>query len=88
MLPEVSIPRMEHALRADRHTMMRYTTDMQRPGDAPPPRKSGGPRSCFKKNGGPKTAFATAKLAERAIPRTSTGLRPYRCETHGWHLGH
>jgi hypothetical protein len=53
-----------------------------------PPRKSGGPRSCYKKNGGPKAAFATAKLAERAIPRTSTGLKPYPCAKHGWHLGH
>jgi hypothetical protein len=51
-------------------------------------RKAGGPRSCYKNNGAPKTAFATKKEAERAIPRTSTGLKPYRCETHGWHLGH
>jgi hypothetical protein len=53
-----------------------------------PPRKTGGPRSCFKKNGAPKAAFATAKMAERAIPRTSTGLKPYPCPLHGWHLGH
>ena len=52
------------------------------------PRKNGGPRGCYKQNGAPKSAFATAKLAERAIPRTSTGLRPYRCVAHGWHLGH
>jgi hypothetical protein len=51
-------------------------------------RQTGGPRSCFKKNGAPKAAFATAKLAERAIPRTTTGLRPYPCALHGWHLGH
>jgi hypothetical protein len=51
-------------------------------------RKSGGPRSCFKQNGAPKAAFETKKQAERAIPRTSTGLKPYRCEKHGWHLGH
>jgi hypothetical protein len=56
--------------------------------DVPIPRKSGGPRSCYKKNGAPKAAFATAKLAERAIPRTSTGLKPYPCPKHGWHLGH
>jgi hypothetical protein len=51
-------------------------------------RKTGGPRSCYKRNGGPKAAFATKKEAERAIPSTSTGLKPYRCEKHGWHLGH
>ena len=51
-------------------------------------RKSGGPRSCYKKNGAPKAAYATKKEAERAIPKTSTGLRPYACEKHGWHLGH
>jgi len=51
-------------------------------------RKSGGPRSCYKKNGAPKTAFKTRKEAEKAIPRTSTGLRPYECPVHGWHLGH
>jgi hypothetical protein len=56
--------------------------------DAASARKRGGPRSCFKRNGAPKAAFATAKLAERAIPRTTTGLRPYRCAEHGWHLGH
>jgi hypothetical protein len=55
---------------------------------APNRRKSGGPRSCYKKSGGPKAAFATAKLAERAIPRTSAGLKPYPCQKHGWHLGH
>ncbi len=52
------------------------------------PRVTGGKRSCYKQNGAPKAAFATAKLAERAIPRTSTGLRAYRCPLHGWHLGH
>jgi hypothetical protein len=51
-------------------------------------RKRHGPRSCYKQNGGPKAAFTTKKEAERAIPRTSKGLKPYRCETHGWHLGH
>jgi hypothetical protein len=51
-------------------------------------RKSGGPRSCYKQNGAPKTAFKTRKEAERAIPRTSVGLRPYKCAQHGWHLGH
>jgi hypothetical protein len=51
-------------------------------------RKSGGPRSCFKNNGAPKASFATKKAAEHAIPATSKGLRPYRCELHGWHLGH
>jgi hypothetical protein len=53
-----------------------------------PVRKRGGPRTCYSKNGAPKTAFATKKLAERAIPRTSVGLRPYACKEHGWHLGH
>jgi len=52
------------------------------------PRESGGVRSCFNKNGSPKAAFATKKLAERAIPRTSVRLAPYPCATHGWHLGH
>ncbi len=52
------------------------------------PRKHGGPRGCFNKNGSPKTAFATKKLAERAIPRTTVGLRPYACTAHAWHLGH
>jgi hypothetical protein len=52
------------------------------------PRKSGGARSCFNKTGSPKAAFATKKLAERAIPAKSAGLRPYLCEVHGWHLGH
>jgi hypothetical protein len=52
------------------------------------PRKIGGPRSCYKKSGGPKAAFATAKLADRAIPRSATGLRSYPCAKHGWHLGH
>ena len=51
-------------------------------------RKAGGPRSCYKRNGAPKAAFETKKDAERAIPRTSTGLKPYRCDRHGWHLGH
>lgn len=51
-------------------------------------RKTGGPRSCYKKNGAPKAAFKTRKEAERAIPRTSVGLRPYKCDQHGWHLGH
>jgi hypothetical protein len=54
----------------------------------PKARKTGGTRTCYSKNGAPKVAFATKKLAERAIPRTSTGLRPYPCEKHGWHLGH
>jgi len=52
------------------------------------PRKIGGARSCFNKNGAPKAAFTTKKLAERAVPRTSTGLAPYACPQHGWHLGH
>jgi hypothetical protein len=52
------------------------------------PRKTGGARSCFSRNGAPKTAFATKKLAERAIPKTSVGLHPYPCKLHGWHLGH
>jgi len=52
------------------------------------PRKSGGVRGCFNKTGSPKAAFATKKLAERAVPRTSVGLRPYACPAHGWHLGH
>ena len=51
-------------------------------------RASGGPRSCYKKNGAPKAAFGTKKAAERAIPRTSTGLAAYACPKHGWHLGH
>lgn len=51
-------------------------------------RKSGGPRSCYKKNGAPKASYGTKKEAERAIPKTSSGLRPYRCVQHGWHLGH
>lgn len=51
-------------------------------------RKTGGPRSCYSKNGAPKSAFKTRKEAERAIPRTSKGLRPYQCPVHGWHLGH
>jgi hypothetical protein len=51
-------------------------------------RKSGGPRSCYNKTGSPKAAFATKKLAERAIPKTAKGLAPYPCEAHGWHLGH
>ncbi len=51
-------------------------------------RKSGGTRTCYKKNGAPKAAFATKKAAERAIPKTSKGLGAYACATHGWHLGH
>jgi hypothetical protein len=51
-------------------------------------RKTGGARSCFSRNGAPKAAFATKKLAERAIPASSKGLRPYACPVHGWHLGH
>ena len=51
-------------------------------------RKSGGQRSCYTRTGAPKTAFETKKAAERAIPRTTTGLRAYRCRQHGWHLGH
>jgi hypothetical protein len=51
-------------------------------------RKVGGSRSCYKSNGAPKAAFETKKAAERAIPRTSKGLQPYRCAQHGWHLGH
>ncbi len=51
-------------------------------------RKSGGARSCYNKNGSPKSAFTTKKLAERAIPRTSVKLAPYACDKHGWHLGH
>jgi hypothetical protein len=51
-------------------------------------RKSGGARTCYSKNGAPKAAFATKKLAERAIPKTSTGLHAYACPKHGWHLGH
>jgi hypothetical protein len=51
-------------------------------------RKVGGPRSCYKQGGAPKAAFPTKKAAERAIPHTAKGLRPYRCPQHGWHLGH
>jgi len=51
-------------------------------------RRVGGVRSCYKSNGAPKAAFETKKAAERAIPSTSKGLRPYRCIQHGWHLGH
>ena len=61
------------------------------PGDKPvrdTPRKSGGVRTCYSKNGAPKAAFPTKKLAERAIPKTSTGLHAYACAKHGWHLGH
>jgi len=54
----------------------------------PKPRKIGGSRSCYSKNGAPKAAFATKKLAERAIPSTSKGLHAYACPKHGWHLGH
>jgi len=53
-----------------------------------PERKTGGARSCYSKNGAPKAAFATKKLAERAIPKTSKGLHAYACPKHGWHLGH
>jgi hypothetical protein len=53
-----------------------------------PERKRGGTRSCFNKSGSPKAAFATKKLAERAIPRTSVRLAAYPCAQHGWHLGH
>jgi hypothetical protein len=59
---------------------------LQTPASAP--RKSGGVRSCYNKNGSPKARFATKKLAERAIPSTSVGLAPYACDAHGWHLGH
>jgi hypothetical protein len=52
------------------------------------PRKRGGVRSCYNKSGAPKAAFTTKKLAERAIPRTTTGRAPYACPKHGWHLGH
>jgi hypothetical protein len=52
------------------------------------PRKRGGSRSCRNKNGSPKAAFTTKKLAERAIPGTSVRLAPYACAKHGWHLGH
>jgi len=58
------------------------------PPPANPARKSGGTRSCYNKTGAPKAAFSTKKLAERAIPRSSTGLAPYACDAHGWHLGH
>jgi hypothetical protein len=51
-------------------------------------RKQGGPRTCYGKYGKPKASFATKKQAEKAIPRTSAGLGAYRCEEHGWHLGH
>jgi hypothetical protein len=37
------------------------------------PRKTGGARTCYNKNGSPKAAFATKKAAERAIPRRSVG---------------
>jgi len=42
----------------------------------PKPRKRGGARACYNKSGAPKAAFATKKLAERAIPRTTVGLAP------------
>jgi hypothetical protein len=54
----------------------------------PRPRKSAGTRSCFSRTGAPKAAFATRKLAERAIPAASKGLHAYPCPVHGWHLGH
>lgn len=45
-------------------------------------RKSGGARTCYKKNGAPKAAFATKKAAERAIPKTR---RPrYVCLLDAW----
>ena len=56
--------------------------------NGPKPRKRGGARSCYSKNGAPKVAFATKKLAERAVPTLTRGLRPYACAKHGWHLGH
>ena len=56
--------------------------------EEPRRRKSHGPRACYKQSGAPKACFATRKLAERAIPPKTKGLRPYRCEIHGWHLGH
>lgn len=56
--------------------------------DPKPTRAAGGPRSCYKKNGAPKTAFTTKKAAEKAVPRTSSGLGAYACAVHGWHLGH
>ncbi|MBC5809684.1 MAG: hypothetical protein GIW95_02345 [Candidatus Eremiobacteraeota bacterium] len=51
-------------------------------------RRSGGTRTCYNKNGSPKSAYATKKQAERAIPATSVRLAPYECPKHGWHLGH
>lgn len=51
-------------------------------------RKRGGSRSCYSKGGAPKKAFATKKLAERAIPPRSFGLAAYACPKHGWHVGH
>ncbi|MGH7708905.1 MAG: hypothetical protein ACREM6_13450 [Vulcanimicrobiaceae bacterium] len=56
--------------------------------DEDKPRKRDGSRACYNKTGAPKAAFATKKLAARAIPSTSVGLAPYACPIHGWHLGH
>ena len=56
--------------------------------DGHPRRKSGGPRSCFKRSGAPKASFSSRRAAEKAIPNTSVRLRPYACDKHGWHLGH
>lgn len=56
--------------------------------EPPKLRKKGGTRTCYNKNGAPKKAFATKKLAERAIPKTSVNLGVYACADHGWHLGH
>ena len=39
-------------------------------------RKSGGSRSCYTRNGAPKTAFETKKAAERAIPPKRDGSIP------------
>ena len=47
-----------------------------------------GGRSCYNANGAPKSAFASKRAAEKAIPKTARGLHPYRCADHGWHLGH
>ncbi len=55
---------------------------------ARPPRKSAPPHVLQQERRTEGGAFATKKLAERAIPRTSVKLRPYACTEHGWHLGH
>jgi hypothetical protein len=73
-----------HSSREARDAVRPEADSMNDPGS----RKRGGVRSCFNRNGAPKAAFATKKLAERAIPATSKGLRPYACAQHGWHLGH